>query len=59
MTLQVYNVLGELVRTLVNEVEQPGYYEVGFNASGLASGVYFYRIEAGKYSRAVKMLFLK
>ena len=59
VTLQVYNVLGELVRTLVNEVEQPGYYEVGFNASGLASGVYFYRIEAGKYSRAVKMLFLK
>ncbi len=59
VTLQVYNVLGELVRTLVNEVEQPGYYEVDFNASGLASGVYFYRIEAGKYSRAVKMLFLK
>jgi hypothetical protein len=67
VTLQVYNVLGELVRTLVNEVEQPGYYEVGFNASGLASGVYFCRImvdginpgSSMNYTHVNKMMLLK
>ncbi|GIW91299.1 MAG: hypothetical protein KatS3mg109_1731 [Pirellulaceae bacterium] len=46
MTLKVYDVLGREVVTLVNEVKQPGRYEVTFDASGLASGVYFYRLFA-------------
>jgi beta-glucosidase len=43
--LMVYNVLGELLATLVDHVEDPGYHAVPFNASGLASGVYIYRLQ--------------
>ncbi len=59
VTLKVYDVLGRLVRTLVNKVEQPGSYSITFNASGLASGVYFYRIDAGDYSQTHKLMVLK
>lgn len=44
VSLRVYDVLGREVATLVNEVKQPGSYEVTFDATGLASGVYFYRL---------------
>jgi len=47
------------VKTLVNEVKKIGRYEVRFGASGLASGVYFYRMVAGTYVSARKMLVLK
>ena len=43
--VKVYDVLGREVNTLVNEVKQPGTYTITFNASGLASGVYFYRLQ--------------
>ncbi len=59
VTLKVYNVLGELVKTLVNKVEQPGSYEVEFDGSDLSSGVYFYRLQAGSYSRTRRMMVLK
>ena len=59
VTLKVYNVLGELVKTLVNKVEQPGSYQVQFDGSNLASGVYFYRLAAGSYLMTKKMLLLK
>lgn len=59
VAVKVYNVLGELVRTLVDEVQQAGYYEVDFNGAGLASGVYFCRIEAGSFSQVKKMVLLK
>ena len=59
MTLAVYDVLGRLVRTLVNSNVSPGYYEVPFDGSGLASGVYFYRISTGAFSKVKKMLLLK
>ena len=55
----VYNVLGKRVKTLVNEVEPAGYHQVNFNADELASGVYFYRIEANNYVKTRKMLLLK
>jgi hypothetical protein len=44
-------VLGREVRTLVNRKQGPGTYEVKFDASGLSSGVYFYRIEAMPINR--------
>ena len=59
MTLKVYNVLGQRAATLVNKVEQPGSYQMQFDGSNLASGVYFYRLAAGSYLMTKKMLLLK
>jgi hypothetical protein len=57
--LKVYNVLGQLITTLVNEEKPAGVYEVDFNAADLPSGVYMYRITAGDYVQTKKMLLLK
>ena len=59
VSLKVYNVLGQLVKTLVDKVESPGSHAVTFDAAGLASGVYFYRLAAGSYVMTKKMLLLK
>ncbi len=58
-TLKVYDVLGRKVKTLVNNVEQPGDHSVTFNAERLPSGVYFYRLQAAAYSQTRKLLLLK
>jgi hypothetical protein len=58
--LKIYNITGRLVSTLINEFESPGTYEVDFNASNIASGVYFYRLTAGdNYTDVKKMIVLK
>jgi hypothetical protein len=57
--LAIYNVLGQEVRTLVNETEQAGYRSVSVDGSNLPSGMYFYRIQAGGYTDVKKMLLLK
>ena len=57
--LKVYDILGREVKTLVNEVKSPGNYEVNFNASSLASGVYFYRLQAGNFIQTKKMILMK
>ncbi len=63
VTLKIYDVLGRNVATLVNEKQTPGTYQVVFDANSvqgtLQSGIYFYRITAGKYSQTRKMLLLK
>jgi len=59
VTLKVYDVLGREVSTLVNEEKLPGNYEVNFNSSGLASGVYLYRLQAGKFSQTKKFILMK
>ncbi len=59
VSLQVYNVLGQEVVTLVNEVQSVGVYTVNFDASRLSSGMYFYRISAGNFSQVKKMMLLK
>ena len=57
--LAVYNVLGQLVATLVDESEQAGYREVALNGNNLPSGLYFYRLTAGTFSETRKMLLIK
>ena len=58
-TLKVYDVLGNEVAALVDEYKPAGKYEVEFNASSLASGIYFYRIQAGSFVDTKKMILLK
>ena len=50
---------GKEVVTLVNDFKAAGYYSVDFNASNLASGIYLYKIEAGSYSKVLKMALVK
>ena len=57
--LTIYDVLGRLVKILVNEHKTPGKYSYTFNASGLASGVYFYSLTAGDYRDTKKLVLLK
>jgi CubicO group peptidase (beta-lactamase class C family) len=57
--LTVFDVLGREVVTLVNEVKEPGTYTVQWNASGVSSGVYFYRIKAGDFMQMKRMILAK
>jgi predicted phosphodiesterase len=59
VSLKVYNMLGELVQELVNEVKPAGNYTVTFDGSDLPSGVYVYRIQAEGFSENKKMTLLK
>ncbi|NWF51283.1 MAG: T9SS type A sorting domain-containing protein [Ignavibacteriaceae bacterium] len=58
-TLKVYDVLGNEVATLVDEYKTAGSYEVDFDAAGLTSGVYFYRLQSGSFVESSKMILLK
>jgi hypothetical protein len=57
--LSVYNLIGQKVAMLVNERKQAGYHQVEWDASGFASGVYYYRIEAGDFVDVRKMVLLR
>jgi hypothetical protein len=57
--LAVYDLLGREVALLVNEMKPAGMYEVRFDASGLASGVYLYRLTAGAFVETRKMIVLR
>jgi hypothetical protein len=57
--LAIYNMLGEEVATIVNNIQKAGRYEVNFNASGLSSGVYVYRIEAANFTASKKLMLMK
>ena len=59
VTLKVYDILGREVATLINAEKHAGNYNVEFNAYNLASGVYVYRLQAGKFSDVKKLLLLK
>ncbi|MDP3684558.1 MAG: T9SS type A sorting domain-containing protein [Ignavibacteria bacterium] len=59
VSLKVYDVLGKEVATLVNEELKAGSYSVDFNASHLASGIYFYSIKAGNFIQSKKMILMK
>jgi flagellar hook assembly protein FlgD len=57
--LKVYNSLGQLVTTLANGEQEAGYHEVRFEGSRLASGVYFYQLQAGNFVQTKKLLLLR
>ena len=65
VTVYIYNILGEQVQHLVNEVKDAGYYEINWNASKLASGVYIYLLQAesldnkSNFRNVKKMILLK
>ncbi|GAB1444316.1 hypothetical protein MASR2M39_31670 [Ignavibacteriales bacterium] len=59
-TLKVYNALGELVTTLFDGIADAGrYYDIKFNGNNLASGLYIYTLDAGKYRQTRKMMLMK
>lgn len=57
--LKVYNLVGQVVRVLVDETQKPGKYEVEFDASDLSSGVYLYKLEINDYISVKRMTLLK
>ncbi|HUI29684.1 MAG TPA: T9SS type A sorting domain-containing protein [Candidatus Acidoferrales bacterium] len=59
VTLKIYDVLGREVATIVDEKKMPGTYEVKFDGSKFASGVYFCRMNAGNYLATKKLMLLK
>ena len=59
VSLAVFSILGQQVATLVSAQQGPGYHETRFDASGLSSGVYFYRLTAEGYTSTRKLLVLR
>jgi hypothetical protein len=63
VTLKVYDILGKEVKTILNDILEANYYSVDFDGSNLASGVYFYRLDAAgdgqHFSRTVKLILVK
>jgi hypothetical protein len=59
VNLTVYNILGEKIATLVDEEKAPGKYTVTFDGSRLPSGVYFYRLHAGRFNETRQMVLVK
>ncbi|MGD1045167.1 MAG: endo-1,4-beta-xylanase [Bacteroidota bacterium] len=59
VTLKVFDILGRQVQTLVNTMQAPGQYTVTFTGQNLASGIYFYRFEAGTFTETKKLMLLK
>jgi hypothetical protein len=57
--LVLFNALGQVVKVLVDEKQKAGWYELEFNGSNLASGVYFYKLSAGKFKKTCKMILVK
>ena len=59
VNIKIYDILGRMVKQLVNETKDAGYYTVTFDGTNLASGIYFYRIEAGNFVESKKMVIVK
>jgi hypothetical protein len=59
ISLKVYDILGRLVSTLVNQDLNPGIYETEWNASEVSSGIYFYSLSAGNFKQTRKMVLIK
>ena len=59
LRITVYDVLGKEIKTLVDEKQSPGNYEITFDTFGLPSGMYFYKLESGQYNIVRKMMLLK
>ena len=59
VSLRVSDALGKEVALLVNEIKKPGKYKVDFDGSGLASGIYFYKLSVNGFSDTKRMILLK
>ena len=59
MQLTVYNALGQEIAVLVQGEEEAGFHDVRFDATGLSSGAYFYRIQSGKFVQTRKSLLVR
>ena len=59
VSLQIYDIAGRFVETLVDGILEQGHHTVQWNASGFSSGVYFVRLEAGTFSQSQKLILLK
>jgi hypothetical protein len=59
VTLKIYDVIGNEVSTLVNELHEAGNYLVNFNSNSLSSGIYFYSFQAGNYREIKKMVLVR
>jgi len=59
LTLEIIDISGKVIQTLVNETQSAGYYSVKWNASNVSSGIYIYRIDAGNFSSMKKCLLIK
>ncbi|MCB9059538.1 MAG: tandem-95 repeat protein [Calditrichae bacterium] len=57
--VEIFNIIGQKVATLVNENKPAGFHLISFDASGLSSGMYFYRIQAAKFNQVRKMILMK
>ncbi|KAB2848634.1 MAG: T9SS type A sorting domain-containing protein, partial [Ignavibacterium sp.] len=57
--LEVFDIIGRKINTIVNTHQPAGRYEVNFDASKLASGVYIYKLQSGQYISSKKMMLLK
>jgi hypothetical protein len=57
--INIYNMLGQKIANLVNDVQNPGIYKINFDGSGLSSGIYFYQIQADGFQQTRKMLLVK
>ena len=59
VVIKIYDILGNEIITLVNEEMDAGWYEKSFNANGISSGVYLFRMEAENYVNTKKMILLR
>ncbi|MDP4197238.1 MAG: CHRD domain-containing protein [Bacteroidota bacterium] len=59
VNITIYNLLGQKVAVILNEVKTAGTYDVSYNASNLPSGIYFYNMKAESFNRTMKMILLK
>jgi surface protein len=59
VNLTLYNLLGQKITTLVNEIRSPGWHDVTFDATGLSSGMYMYRLEADGFVKTRSMMIVK
>ncbi|HIB04325.1 MAG TPA: T9SS type A sorting domain-containing protein, partial [Candidatus Marinimicrobia bacterium] len=64
VTLSVYDILGRQITTLVDQVDNPGYKSIQWNGTNnqgqlVSAGMYFYHLQAGRFSKVRKMVLLK
>ena len=57
--LEIFNILGQKVATVVDKSLKAGYHKLQYNGNRLASGLYFYRIKAGSFEKVRKMMLIK